>query len=388
MKKNNFYFITLLFAVVCVGTSFSMEPSDSWYDWASSGAAAVKSWYDGSSPDIKISSKNKDLQQNVSSQDLHNQHVFEMAMEGDVDGVLKLIDGGFDINTKISFGDTLLHVACHAGDIKLVHSLVEHGADRHIKDREGLIPYEVALDNGYTEIADYLQSFDKPLKVEKKEVKQVDQSHSKGVIKNKHRQEQNVHNRDLPEVNRKEGTCESGKYTFEKNSSGKILLTGSNRIMYAIYKTSLKNECISPGVYYYSFEGSPLIPVPFENSKKMVKNHLEDLIYSDHVVKKKNDIADDGHNFPECLEKNFGDWARVVIKKPIDPNQLNDVNKRFTLMITIPGRCNRKEGVFEFIVKKRLYEYTGECRHRFFKMNGDCGARSFGGKTKKNIHNG
>lgn len=154
-------------------------------------------------------------------------------------------------------------------------------------------------------------------------------------------------------------------------------------------------DILSPGVYYRSEDG--LMPVPKDlrsnNGKRMVKNHLSQLTPLNDFVCQKTDLH---HSFSQYVEKECGDYARVVIKNVKNcPDQIKENDKKFDLYVTMPGVINKidyaktgekivtqeNKGVFEFTVRKTLYEREGQCMHRFLAPKGMVGAEGFGAKA-------
>ena len=73
-----------------------------------------------------------------------------------------LLEYGFDIDAQGSFNkNTPLHDAVWGGNFKVVQFLIQHKANPNIKNREGLNPYQMALNSGKKEIASYLRKYTK-----------------------------------------------------------------------------------------------------------------------------------------------------------------------------------------------------------------------------------
>ncbi|KLI46273.1 ankyrin [Brachyspira hyodysenteriae] len=81
------------------------------------------------------------------------------ALENNVDALVSLVqDGKADVNIKDSNNDTALHYAAAYGNMDSVMSLVEKcSADKTLKDDDGYTAADLALDNGYDNIANYLR---------------------------------------------------------------------------------------------------------------------------------------------------------------------------------------------------------------------------------------
>ena len=157
-----------------------------------------------------------------------------------------------------------------------------------------------------------------------------------------------------------------------------------------------KRNAIKPGIYYHTTEGIKPVPTSLKSSsgQKMLKNQLLGLSFSQHVNSKKHNKGDTFHNFPDAIEKEFGEWARVVIDNRVGES-LVDSNKKFYLYITIPGKISEIDyssgkaieqksdtGVFEFVVRKSPYVRKGFCVHRFFSPKGVIGAEEFGAEAR------
>ncbi|CAH1154652.1 unnamed protein product [Phaedon cochleariae] len=68
----------------------------------------------------------------------------EAACLGDVDAVTTLLSQNIDVNSQNSMnGWTALHWACKRGNEDIAKILIANGADQHIKDFKGLLPFEV-----------------------------------------------------------------------------------------------------------------------------------------------------------------------------------------------------------------------------------------------------
>lgn len=62
------------------------------------------------------------------------------AIEGDLEGVKRLVAAGANVNAKDEYGRTPLHEAAERDHIKVVTYLVEHEADVNRKDKNGKTP--------------------------------------------------------------------------------------------------------------------------------------------------------------------------------------------------------------------------------------------------------
>ncbi|MHB9133321.1 MAG: ankyrin repeat domain-containing protein [Armatimonadota bacterium] len=65
-----------------------------------------------------------------------------------------LLDSGADVNVGDVDGMTPLHGVAVVGNIEMAKLLIQYGADTHARTfRSGDTPYQIALDEGYTEVA-------------------------------------------------------------------------------------------------------------------------------------------------------------------------------------------------------------------------------------------
>ena len=74
--------------------------------------------------------------------DLHKK-----AICGDALGVKKAIDSGIDINAKVEYDETALHLAMLEKSVEVVELLIKEGADVNIKDGDGETPLHWAARN-------------------------------------------------------------------------------------------------------------------------------------------------------------------------------------------------------------------------------------------------
>ena len=61
-----------------------------------------------------------------------------------------LIDYNADINIKDFYGDTPLHYGVKSGNYALVKKLIIYGADKYSKNKEGISPKDICIENNYT----------------------------------------------------------------------------------------------------------------------------------------------------------------------------------------------------------------------------------------------
>ncbi|XP_035217406.1 cortactin-binding protein 2-like isoform X2 [Stegodyphus dumicola] len=69
-----------------------------------------------------------------------------------------LLDAGCDVNHQNDNGFTALHLACSEGNLDLVQFLLLNGADPLITTYNGILPHDMAFNEGHTEVARYVMS--------------------------------------------------------------------------------------------------------------------------------------------------------------------------------------------------------------------------------------
>jgi ankyrin repeat protein len=74
-----------------------------------------------------------------------------------IDQALLLIDNGADLNTPTN-GTMPLVFAAKTGNLKLVRSLVENGANLKKANEEDFVIYQIAAQYGHAELANYLRT--------------------------------------------------------------------------------------------------------------------------------------------------------------------------------------------------------------------------------------
>lgn len=84
--------------------------------------------------------------------------IITAALNDDNELVFKLLSGGVDVNTSDPIGFTPIHIACLHGNSALVNGLLEHSRlvqpiDFKLRTRDGLLPWQIAMDNHHYEIA-------------------------------------------------------------------------------------------------------------------------------------------------------------------------------------------------------------------------------------------
>lgn len=259
--------------------------------------------------------------------------------------IVKIIAPITNVNKKAGFLNiTPLHYACVFGHFDIIKELIKNKAEHTLKFGKKFSAIEIALFCGHREIAQFLNNLKaKTLKVIKNDIQIIRPSETMTIIRNSY---------------------------------------GDGYSQSVIFKIC-KENCLLPGeggVYYHTSEG--IKPVPAHVRKLMVTNHLSHLNYSG--CKKMGNAADIKHHFDPILEKECGHWAWVVIDNPVgDLNSIMNKKKKFVLYATLPGIINKQLGVFEFTVKKSLYEKSGICLHRFHAPKGIVGSNAFGAKASR-----
>jgi ankyrin repeat protein len=90
-------------------------------------------------------------------------NVIHIAVSVDNNDILETVlvsldmDNKYVINAKNTKGWTPLHLAVIANELESVKTLVEHGADINLMDKTSKTPLEVAHDEGYNDIFEYLR---------------------------------------------------------------------------------------------------------------------------------------------------------------------------------------------------------------------------------------
>jgi hypothetical protein len=290
-----------------------------------------------------------------------------------------------------------------------VKCLVEHGADIYAMDKSNSSARDIALRRGRNDIVQYLDGVIASLPVENVSKKGIPTTQ---VSKTKDKQQQNQRQKNKAQKIQQSAVVPQKAIAAQvpKNQQSNIRVTRTKNIV-RIYENKkeighyteivlFKNckDCEASGSYFRNLNG--IIPVPAalksDTGLSIVKNHLSNLQYSPDAKQKMRMKGDIRHSFPVEVEHEAGNWARVVIKNPInDPDQIMDSTKEFKMFATIPGQINevdnsrgkaiitqQLEGVFEFTVVKSPYSPKGLCVHRFFAPKGMVGASEFGAKAQ------
>lgn len=82
---------------------------------------------------------------------------YDEDMAKEITEIVKLLLGDNDIDIQARNGDTLLICAARRGNIHLVQYLIACGCSASVKNNSGQTAYDVALENGNTEIAGLLE---------------------------------------------------------------------------------------------------------------------------------------------------------------------------------------------------------------------------------------
>ena len=64
---------------------------------------------------------------------------------------------GVDLNFQNSHGDTPLHILCSKGAVECVKEVMKHHPSTHVKNNNGLTPYDCAFENGNKEVMSILK---------------------------------------------------------------------------------------------------------------------------------------------------------------------------------------------------------------------------------------
>jgi palmitoyltransferase len=79
-------------------------------------------------------------------------------INGSKNAVDILLDLGANINAVDNDGNNCLHYAVNSKNISLLKKLLVRGADKNIRNKKGQLPYDLAINNGYKNIADILSA--------------------------------------------------------------------------------------------------------------------------------------------------------------------------------------------------------------------------------------
>lgn len=78
-------------------------------------------------------------------------NIFDAVLQSDYETVRRLLSKGASVNEIDQFGESLLHIAAKAGDAKMCHLLLSHGADPRLEDSNGDGPADLAFRGNHTE---------------------------------------------------------------------------------------------------------------------------------------------------------------------------------------------------------------------------------------------
>ena len=76
---------------------------------------------------------------------------------GDIETGKLLLKEGIDVNAKQALDVTPLHAASHRGNLPFVKLLIEYGAETGLQTNKGQTASDLAKENGYTEVVEYLK---------------------------------------------------------------------------------------------------------------------------------------------------------------------------------------------------------------------------------------
>lgn len=86
-------------------------------------------------------------------------NLLHMVIEGDFDGAVQAINDSADIHMIIKRKFTLLQVnSFHKADIKIAKFLIEKGVPVNAVNEDGDTAYDIAIKNGYGDLAYYLKT--------------------------------------------------------------------------------------------------------------------------------------------------------------------------------------------------------------------------------------
>jgi ankyrin repeat protein len=101
-----------------------------------------------------------ELERSVEGSDADDRSPSPLLMVENKETVRLLLDHGYDPNLlDASLGMTPLHVASWAGNVQIVHALLQAGCDKEALSHNGLSAWMFAIMKGHTRIAETLESF-------------------------------------------------------------------------------------------------------------------------------------------------------------------------------------------------------------------------------------
>lgn len=88
-------------------------------------------------------------------------HVHNAIVAGDVNHLRSLLEIGHDANEVDRYGNSPLHIAARKGDLPIIITLVENGAEINCTNENDETPINICWAQGYTRCADYLLCHEK-----------------------------------------------------------------------------------------------------------------------------------------------------------------------------------------------------------------------------------
>jgi ankyrin repeat protein len=87
--------------------------------------------------------------------------LFELVSMNSIDRVSKILDSGYDINTRLSSGDCVMHVAALFSSIDTVLFLIQNGAEINVSNSGEQTPFDLSINNPNREVRDFFDCIKK-----------------------------------------------------------------------------------------------------------------------------------------------------------------------------------------------------------------------------------